>query len=90
MNTIPKDARTLEEILREASTEEETVILTTLNRAWAEPNSTFELFLESFHIGQGTKQLLRHLCGGMYGRGSSLAVLGGPSSPLLLTENCGG
>ncbi|KAK9115091.1 hypothetical protein Syun_021888 [Stephania yunnanensis] len=38
-----------------------TVILTTLNGAWAATGSIIELFLESFHIGEGTKKLLKHL-----------------------------
>ena len=37
------------------------MIITTLNQAWAEPNSLFDLFLESFRIGQGTQQLLKHV-----------------------------
>ncbi|CAI0548915.1 unnamed protein product [Linum tenue] len=39
----------------------EIVILTTINRAWAEPGSLLDLFLESFWNGEGTKELLRHL-----------------------------
>lgn len=38
-----------------------TVILTTLNAAWIEEGSIFDLFLESFQIGIGTKSLLKHL-----------------------------
>ncbi|KAJ1390072.1 Nucleotide-diphospho-sugar transferase [Sesbania bispinosa] len=39
-----------------------TVIITTLNDAWAEPGSIFDLFLESFHIGGNqTQKLLNHL-----------------------------
>ncbi|KAG1330909.1 hypothetical protein COCNU_02G008770 [Cocos nucifera] len=38
-----------------------TVILTTLNEAWAAPNSILDLFLESFHVGEQTEQLLKHL-----------------------------
>ena len=38
-----------------------TVIMTTLNDAWAEPNSIFDLFVESFRIGNGTEGLLKHL-----------------------------
>lgn len=38
-----------------------TVILTTLNEAWAAPNSIIDLFLESFRIGDGTLRLLNHL-----------------------------
>lgn len=49
------------EILENASTKNKTVIITTLNQAWAEPNSLFDLFLESFRIGQGTQQLLKHV-----------------------------
>ena len=49
------------EILENATTKNNTVIITTLNQAWAEPNSLFDLFLESFRIGQGTQQLLKHV-----------------------------
>lgn len=49
------------EVLENASTENRTVIVTTLNKAWAEPNSLFDLFLESFRIGQGTQRLLKHV-----------------------------
>ena len=38
-----------------------TVILTTLNDAWAEPNSVLDLFLHSFRIGNQTQWLLNHL-----------------------------
>ena len=38
-----------------------TVIMTTLNDAWAKPNSIFDLFVESFRIGNGTEALLKHL-----------------------------
>lgn len=38
-----------------------TVILTTLNEAWAAPNSVIDLFLESFRIGERTRWLLNHL-----------------------------
>ena len=41
--------------------EENTVILTTLNGAWAEPNNIFDLFLESFRIGINTTRLLNHV-----------------------------
>lgn len=41
--------------------EDGTVILTTLNEAWAAPNSIIDLFLESFKIGVGTHRLLNHL-----------------------------
>lgn len=38
-----------------------TVILTTLNEAWAARNSVIDLFLQSFRIGDGTRKLLDHL-----------------------------
>ncbi|KAG7616162.1 hypothetical protein AtNW77_Chr4g0291171 [Arabidopsis thaliana] len=56
-----EDLKKLGKILTEAATEDKTVIITTLNKAWSEPNSTFDLFLHSFHVGKGTKPLLRHL-----------------------------
>ncbi|KAG8639855.1 hypothetical protein MANES_14G173300v8 [Manihot esculenta] len=51
----------LENVLRAASMENKTVILTTLNEAWSEPGSIFDLFLESFKIGDNTQKLLNHL-----------------------------
>ncbi|KAJ8773539.1 hypothetical protein K2173_005785 [Erythroxylum novogranatense] len=51
----------LEKVLKEASMDDGTVILTTLNEAWAAPNTVIDLFLESFRIGQGTSRLLKHL-----------------------------
>ena len=35
----------LESVLRSASMKDKTVIITTLNDAWAEPGSIFDLFL---------------------------------------------
>ncbi|KAF3431007.1 hypothetical protein FNV43_RR25737 [Rhamnella rubrinervis] len=52
---------TLEQVLKNAAMEDKTVILTTLNEAWAAPNSVVDLFLESFRIGDGTSRLLNHL-----------------------------
>ncbi|KAK3415042.1 hypothetical protein EUGRSUZ_H00616 [Eucalyptus grandis] len=51
----------LDRVLKEASMEDKTVILTTLNDAWAEPGSIFDVFLESFKRGNGTHKLLDHL-----------------------------
>ncbi|KAL3650991.1 hypothetical protein CASFOL_007394 [Castilleja foliolosa] len=51
----------LEQILERASMADKTVIITTLNEAWIEPNSIFDLFLESFKIGNQTNGLLKHL-----------------------------
>ncbi|CAH2037691.1 unnamed protein product [Thlaspi arvense] len=51
----------LETVLRRAATREKTVILTTLNAAWAAPGSVVDLFFESFRIGEETSKLLDHL-----------------------------
>eukprot|EP00249_Psilotum_nudum_P015080 c25156_g1_i1 orf=1531-2688(+) len=51
----------LENILEKASMPNKTVIITTLNGAWAENNSMIDFFLESFHHGDGTEGLLNHL-----------------------------
>ncbi|XP_057444548.1 uncharacterized protein At4g15970-like [Lotus japonicus] len=51
----------LESVLRNACMKDKTVIVTNLNNAWAEPGSIFDLFLESFRVGNQTKKLLNHL-----------------------------
>lgn len=51
----------LNDVLEKAAMGDKTVIMTTLNDAWAEPNSIFDLFLESFKTGIETKRLLNHL-----------------------------
>lgn len=58
----PKEyQRRFEEVFEKAAMPNRTVIITTLNAAWAENNSIFDLFLESFHHGAGTERLLKHL-----------------------------
>ncbi|KAK4283339.1 hypothetical protein QN277_000300 [Acacia crassicarpa] len=56
-----KNDQKLDSVLRNASMANKTVIITTLNDAWAEPGSIFDLFLQSFQIGKKTKELLKHL-----------------------------
>ncbi|KAK6931719.1 Nucleotide-diphospho-sugar transferase [Dillenia turbinata] len=51
----------IERVLNDAAMEDRTVILTTLNEAWAAPGSIIDLFLESFRIGDRTRRLLNHL-----------------------------
>ncbi|CAA7410660.1 unnamed protein product [Spirodela intermedia] len=51
----------LKTVLKEATTVDNTVILTTLNEAWAAPGSVLDLFLESFQTGERTVRLLEHL-----------------------------
>ncbi|XVE85533.1 hypothetical protein DITRI_Ditri17bG0098100 [Diplodiscus trichospermus] len=57
----PNPYQQLEEVLKNASMVNNTVILTTLNDAWASPNSVVDLFLKSFMLGDGTHRLLDHL-----------------------------
>ncbi|KAL8521561.1 hypothetical protein ACS0TY_011909 [Phlomoides rotata] len=57
-----KKENKLKKMLRKAVMKDnKTVIITTLNEAWAEPNSIFDLFLESFSVGNGTQNLLKHV-----------------------------
>ncbi|GFY95569.1 nucleotide-diphospho-sugar transferase family protein [Actinidia rufa] len=51
----------LMKVLEKAAMEDKSVIITTLNEAWAAPNSVFDVFLESFEIGNQTQRLLNHL-----------------------------
>ncbi|CAA0395875.1 putative nucleotide-diphospho-sugar transferase [Arabidopsis thaliana] len=51
----------LERVLMNAAMEDNTVIITALNQAWAEPNSTFDVFRESFKVGIETERLLKHV-----------------------------
>lgn len=56
------DDTSLETVLKAASMDDDTVILTTLNEAWADPNnSILDLFLTSFRLGYRTSRLLNHL-----------------------------
>ena len=48
-------------MLKAAASPNKTVIITTLNEAWAAPNSVLDLFLHSFKSGDGTRKLLNHL-----------------------------
>ncbi|XP_020550458.1 uncharacterized protein At4g15970-like [Sesamum indicum] len=51
----------LKQVLERSAMPNKTVIITTLNEAWIEQDSIFDLFLESFTIGKETYPLLRHL-----------------------------
>nr|GMD08519.1 putative nucleotide-diphospho-sugar transferase, nucleotide-diphospho-sugar transferase [Ipomoea batatas] len=51
----------LEKLLKKTAFVDRTVIITTLNAAWTSPNSVFDIFLESFGIGNQTRHLLNHL-----------------------------
>ncbi|KAM2658317.1 hypothetical protein EV2_021037 [Malus domestica] len=61
LSPLVSEEHRLEKVLKNATMEDGTVILTTLNEAWAAPGSILDLFLESFRIGVGTHRLLNHL-----------------------------
>ncbi|KAK9020443.1 hypothetical protein V6N11_010467 [Hibiscus sabdariffa] len=71
---VQDSALELEEILKNASTVNKTVILTTLNDAWANPGSIVDLFLKSFKLGDGTHKLLEKLiaCNNFLGRSDDM------------------
>ncbi|OMO72629.1 Nucleotide-diphospho-sugar transferase [Corchorus olitorius] len=60
-SSTPNPTQQLEEVLKNASIGNKTVILTTLNYAWVSPNSVVDLFLKSFKLGDGTERLVDHL-----------------------------
>lgn len=51
----------LASLLKSVAMDDNTVILTEINDAWATPNSLLDLFLESFRIGEHIEHLLDHL-----------------------------
>lgn len=48
-------------LLQRVATEDKTVIITSVNEAWAKPNSLLDIFLEGFHIGEYIEHLLDHV-----------------------------
>lgn len=58
---LDKEEVRLARVLKASAMENNTVILTTLNAAWASTGTIIDLFLESFQIGNGTRSLLDHL-----------------------------
>ncbi|KAL3519997.1 hypothetical protein ACH5RR_018146 [Cinchona calisaya] len=61
LDNVENEESMLDKVLSKAAMEDKTIILTTLNAAWTAPNSIFDLFLESFKIGNGTEWLLNHV-----------------------------
>lgn len=51
----------LERLLRAVADEDRTLIMTSVNEAWAAEDSLLDLFLESFRIGDGIAHLLSHV-----------------------------
>ncbi|KAJ3709142.1 hypothetical protein LUZ61_012847 [Rhynchospora tenuis] len=48
-------------LLKRVATIDKTVIITSVNEAWAMPNSLLDIFLEGFRIGEGIEHLLNNL-----------------------------
>jgi Nucleotide-diphospho-sugar transferase len=48
-------------VLKNASMDDNTIIFTEVNDAFANPDSILDLFLESFHVGENIEHLLDHL-----------------------------
>jgi len=57
----PRPQDELDLVLAKIANLNRTVIITVLNGAWAETNSMIDLFLESFHMGERTQELLNNL-----------------------------
>ncbi|XP_024527819.1 uncharacterized protein At4g15970-like [Selaginella moellendorffii] len=55
------DVSTLKASLAEVAFRNKTVILTTLNKSWADNDSMIDAFFQSFRLGDGTRGLLDHL-----------------------------
>ena len=55
------DVKELEEVLAMAATANKTVIITTLNEAWAANSTMIDLYLQSFHGGEKIEYLLGHM-----------------------------
>lgn len=51
----------LDRVLMKATMPNKTVIICQLNKAWIEKDSMFDMFIESFRIGNQTAELLKHL-----------------------------
>nr|CAB3479273.1 unnamed protein product [Digitaria exilis] len=51
----------LAELLPKVATDDRTVIITSVNEAFARPNSLLDLFRESFRAGDGIEHLLNHV-----------------------------
>uniref|UniRef100_A0ACD5XAD1 Uncharacterized protein n=1 Tax=Avena sativa TaxID=4498 RepID=A0ACD5XAD1_AVESA len=56
-----EEFRGLAAAVARAATDDQTVIITCVNQAWAAPGSLLDLFLESFRIGDSTARLLPHV-----------------------------
>jgi hypothetical protein len=57
----PENSDNLEELLKKAATKEKNIIMTSVNEAWAAPNSLLDLFFESFRSGEHIDHFLDNL-----------------------------
>jgi Nucleotide-diphospho-sugar transferase len=51
----------LQDMLRKAALDDNTIIMTSVNEAWAAENSLLDSFFESFRVGEGTERFLKHI-----------------------------
>ncbi|KMZ59298.1 Nucleotide-diphospho-sugar transferase family protein [Zostera marina] len=61
LSLAEREDMSIDRVLKKAAMEDNTVIVTVLNAAWAKPGSVLDQFLESFRIGDRTLRLLNHL-----------------------------
>jgi len=55
------DADEFARMLRRAAMEDRTVIMTSVNEAWAAPGSLLDSFLESFRVGENVSHFVKHI-----------------------------
>lgn len=55
------DDQHLQDMLRKVALDDNTIIMTSVNEAWAAQNSLLDSFFESFRVGEGTEQFLKHI-----------------------------
>ena len=57
----PPEQDELERLLRAVADEDRTVIMTSVNEAWAAPGSLLDSFLESFRVGENVSHFVKHI-----------------------------
>ncbi|WVZ67639.1 LOW QUALITY PROTEIN: hypothetical protein U9M48_016690 [Paspalum notatum var. saurae] len=60
-NGGPGEADEFARMLRRAAMEDRTVIMTSVNEAWAAPGSLLDTFLESFRVGENVSHFVKHI-----------------------------
>ncbi|KAJ3708573.1 hypothetical protein LUZ61_012278 [Rhynchospora tenuis] len=60
-NQTSDDDQHLQDMLRKAALDDNTIIMTSVNEAWAAPNSLLDSFFESFRVGENMERFLKHI-----------------------------